>query len=181
MFGKTSFNRTKFNLTSPFLSLYVNMRVNFDTEFPRPHALVDIGEANLSAEFSTECGALFVKAPLPATDMEAEFAVEAAHLGARVPLGSADINSRFDVVAPSLKNDVTEEFSLENVLLAPGDTMIIDTDKLEIQVNDENLLESWVSGGVFFLLKPGVNTIQFDTNPSDCELTITIFWADRYL
>ena len=181
MFGKTAFNRTRYNLTSPFISLYVNMRVNFDTDFPRLHALADIGEANLSAAFSTDSGMLFVKAPLAATDMEAEFAMESEHLAAKVPLGSVNAWANFEVVAPSLKNDVTEEFSLENVLLAPGDTMIIDTDKLEIQVNDENLLESWVSGGVFFLLKPGTNTIQFDTNPSDCELTITIFWADRYL
>ncbi len=180
MFGKTSFNRTKFNLTAPFLSLYVNMRANFDTDFPRLMALVDIGEAGLSAEYRTDSDLLFAKVPLAATNLSAEYDVEAI-LNARVPLGSVEINVVTDVVAPSLKNDETEEFSLENVFLAPGDTMIIDTDKLEIQVNDENLLESWVAGGVFFLLKPGTNTIQFDTNPANCELTITMFWADRYL
>ena len=181
MFGKTSFNRTQFNLTAPFLSLYVNMRANYDTSFSRLSALVDIGNSNLSSRFDTESGQLFAKVPLSGTDIESEFDVESGNLAVMVPLGGTDINSAFEFIAPSLKNDVTEEFSLENVLLAPGDTMIVDTDKLEIQVNDVNLLESWVSGGVFFLLKPGSNTIQFDTNPSSCELTITIFWADRYL
>ena len=181
MFGKTAFNRTRFNLTAPYLSLYVNMKANFDTDFPRLSALVDIGDADLSAAFQTDADLLYAMVPLPATDIpDPEFSVE-AQLKAMVPLGDIEIQVVTDVVAPSLKNDKTEEFSLENVLLAPGDTMIIDTDKLEIQVNDENLLESWVSGGVFFLLKPGLNTIQFDTSPSNCELTITIFWADRYL
>lgn len=180
MFGKTSFNRTKFNLTAPFLSLYVNMRANFDTDFPRILALVDIGEANLSAEYGTDCDLLYVMVPIGSVNLPSEFNVEAS-LEAKVPLGDVEINVVTDVVAPSLKNDETEEFSLENVLLAPGDTMIIDTDKLEIQVNDENLLESWVSGGVFFQLKPGTNIIQFDTKPTNCQLTITVFWADRYL
>ena len=180
MFGKASFNRTKYNLTAPYLSLYVNMRANFDTDFPRLLALVDIGEAVLSAEYSTDSDLLYIKVPIDGVDLAAEFNVEAV-LKAMVPLGDVEINVVTDVVAPSLKNDETEEFSLENVLLAPGDTMIIDTDKLEIQVNDENLLESWVSGGVFFQLKPGTNIIQFYTKPTNCQLTITVFWADRYL
>lgn len=180
MFGKSSFGRTKFDLTAPYLSLFVNMRANYSTDFPRLMSLVDIGSVGLSADYRADCGLLYALIPIGSTDLGAAFNVS-ARLWEMVPLGDIPINVDTEVAAPSLKNDQTEEFSLENVLLAPGDTLIIDTDKLEIQVNDVNLLESWVSGGVFFQLKPGTNVIQFDTKPKNCKLTITAFWADRYL
>lgn len=180
MFGKSSFNKTKYNVTAPFLSLYVNMQANYDVSVTRLSALVDIGEANLYSEYKAECGTLFAMVPMAIDPFETQFDVEAA-LAAMVPLGDSDITSAFTLVVPSLKNDVTEEFNLENVFLAPGDTLVIDTDKLEIQLNNENMLESWVSGGVFFLLKPGTNVIQFDTSPENCTLEITVMWADRYL
>lgn len=71
-----------------------------------------------------------------------------------VPIGNVEIPVITSVTAPALKDDATEEFSLENVFLAPDDVLIIDTDVLEIQLNDENLLESWVTGGVFFSCSP---------------------------
>lgn len=180
MFGKSSFNKTKFNVTAPFLSLYVNMQANYDVSATRLSALVDIGGADLTSEFDTESGLLYAMVPLSAPEIESWFDLEAA-IAAMVPLGDTGIISAFTLVVPSLKNDVTEEFNLENVFLAPGDTLVIDTDKLEIQMNNENMLESWVSGGVFFLLKPGTNVIQFDTSPESCKLEITVMWADRYL
>lgn len=180
MFGKTLFNKTKYNVTAPFLSLYVNMQANYDVSVTRLSARVDIGDAELYSEYQTDTGNLYVMVPLSAIDVESQFDLEAA-LAAMVPLGDTDIPSSFTLVVPSLKNDVTEEFNLENVFLAPGDSLIIDTDKLEIQMNNDNMLEAWVSGGVFFLLKPGTNVIQFDTSPEECTLDITVMWADRYL
>ena len=180
MFGKTLFNKTKYNVTAPFLSLYVNMQANYDVSVTRLSARVDIGDAEMYSEYQTDTGNLYVMVPLSAIDVESQFDLEAA-LAAMVPLGDTDVPSSFTLVVPSLKNDVTEEFNLENVFLAPGDSLIIDTDKLEIQMNNDNMLEAWVSGGVFFLLKPGTNVIQFDTSPEECTLDITVMWADRYL
>ena len=180
MFGKSLFNKTKYNVTAPFLSLYVNMQANYDVSVTRLSALVDIGEAGLNSEFQTDSGLLYAMVPMAGPDFKSQFDME-AFLAAKVPLGETGIVSAFTLVVPSLKNNVTEEFNLENVFLAPGDSLVIDTDKLEIQIGNENLLEAWVSGGVFFLLKPGTNVIQFDTSPESCVLDITVMWADRYL
>lgn len=180
MFGRTLFNKTRYNVTAPFLGLYVNIQSWYELETAKLSALVSIGETNLSAEFDTESGSLSVKIPLPAVEFESRFDVEDV-FGLKAPIGDVSTESMFAVEVPALKNDETEEFSLENVFLAPGDVLIIDTDKLEIQLNDENMLEAWVTGGVFFQLKPGTNTIQIETNPEACSLAVTILWADRYL
>ena len=180
MFGRTLFNKTRYNVTPPFMGMYVNVRSWYTVEAEQPSALVDIGNVNMSAAFSNESGRLYVFVPLAGSDLEAQFEV-AGQLGVKAPIGDVSIYVVTSVSVPALKNDVTEEFNLENVLLAPGDTLIIDTDMLEIQMNDVNMLESWVTGGVFFQMKPGTNIIQFDTNPTACNLQVTVIWADRYL
>lgn len=180
MFGRAQFNKTTFNVTAPFLGLYVDIRARYDVSVPRLSARVDLGEVDFRSNFATESGLLYVRIPLAETAMRAAFAVD-AKLAVMVPLGGVEIPVITSVSAPTLKDDATEEFSLENVFLAPDDVLIIDTDVLEIQLNDENLLESWVSGGVFFQLLPGNNRIQVDTNPGECNLAITVLWADRFL
>ena len=113
MFGKTLFNKTKYNVTAPFLSLYVNMQANYDVSVTRLSARVDIGDAELYSEYQTDTGNLYVMVPLSAIDVESQFDLEAA-LAAMVPLGDTDIPSSFTLVVPSLKNDVTEEFNLKS-------------------------------------------------------------------
>lgn len=180
MFGRTLFNKTRYNVTPPFMGMYVNVQVWYTAEVEQPSARVDIGSVNMGAAYAAESGRLYVYTPLPGAEIESEFSMESV-LGLKMPIGDVSIYVVTTVSAPALKNNVTEEFNLENILLAPGDTLIIDTDLLEIQLNDENMLESWVTGGVFFQLKPGTNIIQIDTNPAACDLYVTIIWADRYL
>ena len=180
MFGRTLFNKTRYNVTPPFMGMYVNVRSWYTVEAEQPSAMVNIGNLNMSAAYSSESERLYVFVPLAAMDLEAQFAAE-GKLAEKTPIGDVSIYVVTTVSAPAMKNDVTEEFNLENVLLAPGDTLIIDTDVLEIQLDDENMLESWVTGGVFFQLKPGTNIIQFGTNPTTCNLQVTVIWADRYL
>lgn len=180
MFGRSQFNKTTFNVTAPFLGLYVDIRARYDVSVPRLSARVDLGEVNFRSNFAMESDLLYVRVPFAETAMRSEFSV-VAKLAEMVPIGNVEIPVITSVTAPALKDDATEEFSLENVFLAPDDVLIIDTDVLEIQLNDENLLESWVTGGVFFQLLPGNNRIQIDTNPGDCNLAITVLWADRYL
>lgn len=180
MFGKAAFNRTLFNKGSTSMALFVNIRSAFKLDSPRMSATIDVGEQSIRAKYDMALPTMSFKVPIGAVDVRSAFSVSAV-LAAKVNLRPVDMTAVFTVEAASLRLDETEEFSLNDVNLFPGDTLIIDTDQLDIWVNGEMDVESWVSGGVFFQLKPGGNIIQVYTSPSGVELEITIQWSDRYL
>lgn len=180
MFGKAPFNRTLFNKGSTSMVLYASVRVYYDTNEPRLATLVDLGEQYVRAQFDMANPSLSFKVPLNTVEIKSAFTVS-AELFAKVNLQPTEINVVFDFDATSLRTEGAEEFSLNDINLLPGEVLIIDTDQLDIQVNGVADVESWVSGGVFFQLKPGGDIIQVYTNPSDVTLEVSVQWSDRYL
>lgn len=180
MFGKASFNRTQFNKGSETAYLYASVRVNFETNEPRLAALVDLGEQSIRSQFDVYNPALSFRVPIGSVDCKSVFTVT-AELYALVNLQPTNINVVFDFDATSLRTEGAEEFSLNDIGLLPGEVLIIDTDQLDIQVNGVADVESWVSGGVFFQLKPGGDIIQVFTNPDGVQLEVSVQWSDRYL
>lgn len=162
------------------MALFVNVRSTYTTDEARMSVLIDAGEQGIRARSDMSTPTLNFKVPLGAVDISSNFSC-AARLFAYVNIAPANMEAAFSVDAASIRIDETEELALNGINLYPGDTLIIDTDQLDVQVNGEMDVESWVSGSVFFPLKPGGNIIQVFTNPSGVQLQISVQWADRYL
>jgi hypothetical protein len=77
----------------------------------------------------------------------------------------------------SLDSDVLE---FEGLNLLPGQTMIIDTDELDVVINNIQDVSSVTSDSVFFQLEPGENNISFATDAAS-SLNVTVIWNNRYL
>lgn len=180
MFGKTSFNRTRFNRGSTSLGLYVTVRSEFGVAVTPLKALVQLQGATIAAQLLTVQPKLSFKVPLSAVSIVSEFGVQAKP-SIKVRLPAVTCSTQIDVQAGSLRTDQSEEFSLQGINLKPGQVLIIDTDQLDIQIDGESIIDAWVSGGTFFQLMNGGNIIQIYDNVSSRALHVTVQWADRYL
>ena len=180
MFGKASFNKSLFNKGSTSMALFINVRSSYSMDEALVSALIDAGEQSIRSQFDMDLPTMSFKVPLGAVNVTSKFSSR-ARIFAYANLQPVDVHSAFSVDAASIRLDETEELSLNGINLFPGDTLIIDTDQLDVLVNGEMDVESWVSGSVFFPLKPGGNIIQVYTNPSGVQLEISVQWADRYL
>ena len=83
-------------------------------------------------------------------------------------------------VSGTLRLDDSQSISLDGVDLAPGDTIIIDTDTLDVLVNGVNRIDVFQQGGEFFMLKPGVNIIEVYTDQETTPLTMTVVYQSRW-
>lgn len=109
-----------------------------------------------------------------------EFEV-AGGLWAKIPLRGTAVTSEFELQLKSVRTAESEEMVLEGLNLQPGQTLIIDTDTLEIYVDDQPRVDCWVTGGSFFQFKNGDNVLSFSDNANRRNLQVTVIWSDRYL
>lgn len=77
----------------------------------------------------------------------------------------------------------TASFTLTGLNLQPGQIIVIDTDLLQITVNGVEDVNCWQSGGEFFKLAPGENTIQVYTdaqNAGNSPSTVEVSFQSRW-
>ena len=91
------------------------------------------------------------------------------------------IGITLDATATAIRVANDAEIALEGLQFKPGDTIIIDTETLDVFYNGEPDVSSWVVGSDFFQLGKGMNTLTFYDDADTRELTITVIWADRWL
>ena len=125
-------------------------------------------------------GCLGLKVPLDALTLQTRFTFYGL-LSAGMPLPKITLHSEYKTQAKAVRTSETEEIVLNGLNLKPGQRLIIDTDTLEISVDDEIRVDCWVTGGTFFQFKNGNNTLTFSDNASRRKLMATVLWADRYL
>ena len=87
----------------------------------------------------------------------------------------------FDATATAIRIANDKELALANLDFKPGDTITIDTETLDVFINDEPDVDCWVTGSDFFKLGRGVNTLTFYDDVSERDLEVTVIWADRWL
>lgn len=75
-------------------------------------------------------------------------------------------------------NSDTLEF--ENLNLQPGQTLIVDSDELNVFIDNVLDVSSVTSDSVFFQLQPGENEITF-VSKDNPNLTVTLVWQNRWL
>lgn len=180
MFGKAAFNHTLFNRSSGATSANAKIHSDFTLDSPNLFLRIDLGEVFFRPAFSLDNPTLAAKVPLPLTEIHSDFSVY-ANAGLYISLQMAPIESTFEVGYLTLRVEDAEELNLSDLGFLPGDTLIIDTDQIDVQLNGETEVESWVSGSVFVQLKPGTDVIEIFTDPSSITLEVTIIWSDRYL
>ena len=180
MFEKTAFIHTLFNRSSGATSSHAEIRTNFKLDDPALFARIDLGEVFFRPAFSLDNPTLATMVPIASTDINSSFTVY-ANMGLKIALQMEPIESSFEVGYLTLRVEDAEELNLSDLGMLPGDTLIIDTDQIDVQINGETEVESWVSGSVFVQLKPGTDVIEIFTDPASITLEVTIIWSDRYL
>ena len=131
------------------------------------------------AETGAQCN-LSALVPIVPCAMNVEYRMGGT-LYCRIPFPNTTVQAEFAFFGKALRTNESEEMVLEGLNLAPGQRLIIDTDTLEIEVDNEVRLDCWVTGGSFFQLKNGENVLSFSDNASQRQLVVTVLWADRYL
>lgn len=163
-------------------------------------AKMPLGQTTLSSVF-TVLPTFGVSVPLKGTALRSAFEVRprfgvlvpavpvklgstfdiVGRLWAKLPLRRTAVTSEFDLLLKSVRTEESEEMVLEGLDLRPGQSLVIDTDTLEIIVDDQPRVDCWVTGGSFFQFKNGENVLSFSDNASRRNLQVTVIWADRYL
>ena len=131
------------------------------------------------AETGAQCN-LSALVPIAPCAMNVEYRMGGT-LYCRIPFPDTTVQAELSFSGKALRTNESEEMVLEGLNLAPGQRLIIDTDTLEIEVDNEVRLDCWVTGGSFFQLKNGENVLSFSDNASQRQLVVTALWADRYL
>lgn len=182
MFNRAQFNKATFNRHADLEEVGLSAVINseYGMQIAPLKVLVKLSEAVISSEFGTVTARLGLLAPLPPVNIGMEFSVS-AKLAVYVPLPAVEISSEYALIPAALRTVEQEEMNLERLGLAPGQTLIIDTDSLEIEIDNEIRVDCWVTGGVFFKLKNGDNELVFSDNVNSRDLLVTVLWADQYL
>ena len=129
---------------------------------------------------SVQAASIHALMPMEPVILPGEYAV-IPQLYAKMPLTEMTVPAEYNLQAPRTSSAESETMTLEGLHLAPGQTLIIDTDTLEITIDGEIRVDCWVTGGTFFQMKNGENHFRFTDNASRRVLPVTFLWADRYL
>lgn len=179
LFNRNSFNRDTFNRSSGASSglLAGAARIVFDAQSQGIHSTAPM-RGTVEFIFTAD-GNLVSTRPYGDTVAGIEFTA-AAPLRADC-FCSGETGITFDATASNIRVNDDTELSLEGLNFKPGDTIIIDTETMDIFVNGEPDVSSWVVGSDFFDLMKGTNALTFYDNATGRELTVTVLWADRWL
>lgn len=79
-----------------------------------------------------------------------------------------------------LKTDESKGLTLTGLNLQPGESVVIDTDRLEIFVRGVEDVSSWQSGGDWVKLLAGLNFLTFLFDGEENEITVRVDWQDRW-
>ena len=140
MYGKGQFNKTAFNTAAgDAASLYATIQNEYGTVVPGIRIKVQLSALTVNAISSMSPGMLWLKVPLPAVQIDAQY----------------------ETSVKALRTNESEKMELVGINLAPGQRLIIDTDTMEISVDDEIRVDCWVTGGSFFQLKNGGTFVRF--------------------
>lgn len=179
-FNRQSFNKGAFyNRTTPSQSVSFagTSAMVFSTEAGSMRALARYGNATSNLVF-TAVSKLSGVAPL-----SGDTGIVFGEVGNFSSYANCEGQSGivFDAIASAIRVANDKAITLDGLQFKPNDTIVIDTETLDVFINGEPDVSSWVVGSDFFQLGKGVNTLTFYDNATNRELTVTVIWADRWL
>lgn len=91
------------------------------------------------------------------------------------------LDSDVEIAADALGSTLGEEFiALENIVLRPGEELVINTCDLTATINGENAISSLTVGSDFFDFLSGDNDVIISGENSR-GMTVDVYWKDRWL
>jgi len=69
----------------------------------------------------------------------------------------------------------------EDLVLRPGDELVINTCDLTVTLNGENAMEFFTADSEFITLLNSENTIEYNDESESREISFDIIWKDRWL
>ena len=113
--------------------------------------------------------------------MQGDISAESSATGQIIRIRS--FNSAVEAIgyakATGLVSYGTEILAFNNeLILQPGDELIIDTDAMTVTLNGENAVAHVTDDSIFFKLAPGNSTLNFAGGE---QADIRILWKDRWL
>lgn len=179
--NSANFNREFFNRNANIqLVLSGITGLAFATSTDALHAQAAYGEAGSSLVYGIDADNWIGDRPFGDAESGLEYDTSASLL-AEVFFFDATAGIQYDLETDALRVNNDSSIYLTGLTFRPGDTIIIDTDSLDILINGEPDVTSWVVGSDFFQLGKGENTIAFVDNAIRRTLSVTIVWADRWL
>lgn len=74
-----------------------------------------------------------------------------------------------------------ELISLPELVLEPGDELVIDTCEMTVSVNGQNMMKFVSNDSEFFSLLPGDNELIYTDGVDTRKVSIDILWKDRWV
>lgn len=68
-----------------------------------------------------------------------------------------------------------------SLVLEPGDKLIIDTNKMTVTLNGENVIHTMNNDGEFFALMQGYDIVTYSDSSNERSVNIKVEWKDRWL
>ena len=181
MFNKSKYSQTMFGrVDTNDVSLTATLSSVFEMEVAFIKLQVKLDAETVSAEMGMSVARLGMMLPIDEVSITSEYGID-GKMYARIPLPETSVLAEYGLSVGTIRTAESEEMVLEGLNLAPGQTLIIDTDTLEIEVDNVVRVDCWVTGGTFFQFKAGENSLSFTDNAENRQLLVTVLWADRYL
>lgn len=90
--------------------------------------------------------------------------------------------SLFTLLAEAIQSVQGEAvITLEGLVLAPGDELVINTQDMTITLNGQNGTEHFSADSEFFTLLSGENTIIYSDGEASRKINLDVIWKDRWL
>lgn len=177
MFNRQPYNRGKFNV--PSVTISSNNGI----------ALLKLGAVPVSVQRTISASG---QASLKLSGLSDGTIVRYAAGSCLFTLGSyADGTKVFIVEAEDatlvMLTQATQQLSgeqvmrFEDLVLRPGDELVINTCDLTVTLNGENAMEFFAADSEFITLLNGENTIEYNDESESREISFDIIWKDRWL
>lgn len=136
--------------------------------------------ANINAESGTNKIIAIKSTPASAVGINAISGLSGRNIRAQVAtLDNVDAVSGMTVRAVSVIG--IQFISLPDIVLEPGETLIIDTDRMTVTIDGENAIHLLSGDSEFFFLAQGENIITYSDNSNSRNINLNAMWKNRWV
>ena len=102
-------------------------------------------------------------------------------LKTEVPFAAARAALRLAGGSAPLSLYSSDDLTLEGLQFAPGDELVIDTDRVTVEQNGVSVIRCWRAGSVPLRLAPGDNVLIWQDGETARTVSCTVVWKDRWI
>jgi hypothetical protein len=176
MFNRQPYNRGKFNAPSVAISSNSGIAVlKLDASVTATH-IISVGG---QAENKMNGGA--IATVVKYSTSSAVLTMSGAANGAKVFI--VDAGAAALVMLTEANHQISGEqvMRFEDLVLKPGDELVINTCDLTVTLNGLNAMEYFAADSDFITLLNGRNTIEYNDESGTRNISFDIIWKDRWL